>query len=206
VTVVHAARDTSHAHAVRADQGFVRVPRRIRGGRAGLSLVEVMVAMTIMTVAFGMFTSTRISSSRLRTINRDTARATDAAREALETMRNREFRNVYALFNDDPSDDPAGEGTAPGARFTVAGLVGVGGDALVGEIAFPVVDGGLREISELAELGMPRDLDGDSVINDEDRAGDYVILPVRIRVEWKGAFGPRHVTLHTMLTEFTYAR
>ena len=184
----------------------MRLPRRIRGARAGLSLVEVMVAMTIMTVAFGMFTSTRISSSRLRSINRDTARATDAAREVIEAMRNREFRNVYALFNADPDDDPGGAGTAPGARFAVPGLEPVEAGELVGEIAFPVVDGVLRETSDLAELGMPRDLDGDSVIDAEDRAADYVILPVSVRVEWKGAFGPRHVTLHTMLTEFTYAR
>ena len=60
----------------------------------------------------------------------------------------------------------------------------------------------LREDYHDPELGLPRDLNGDSIIDAEDHAEDYILLPVLIRVEWAGRFGPRTYDTHTMLAEF----
>lgn len=61
----------------------------------------------------------------------------------------------------------------------------------------------LREDFVDEELGMPRDLNGDNVIDAEDHSEDYVVLPVRVRMSWKGLGGNRSTQLHTMFTEFT---
>ena len=60
----------------------------------------------------------------------------------------------------------------------------------------------LREDCVYPLLGMPRDLNGDSIIDQADHASDFLILPVQIRIEWEGRVGPQHVDLFTMLTRF----
>jgi len=60
----------------------------------------------------------------------------------------------------------------------------------------------LREDLDLPDLGMPRDLNGDSMIDSANHAEDYILLPVQVRVRWNGAFGERELDLFTMLGEF----
>lgn len=59
----------------------------------------------------------------------------------------------------------------------------------------------LREDFEDEELGLPRDLNGDNILDDLDHADDYLILPVRIRLEWQGVAGTRRFELFTMLCD-----
>lgn len=238
-----------------------------RGGcRAGVSLVEVLVAMTILTIAFGMYASTVFSTKVQRAILRENAIAAEAARNMLEEIADQEFDAIFALYNETPTDDPGGEGTAPGCRFDVPGLDAWdgAGDGWAGEIVFPALREGekpgdrekiqatyeqeladliaqeerdradgtfdpevaaekraeveQRRAADLAGLdarplelredfvdermGMPRDLNGDGLTEEErDCSAAYVILPVRVRVCWEGRFGRREYTLHTMITE-----
>ena len=95
---------------------------------------------------------------------------------------------------------------APGANFAVPELNGLPGDAdgLCGRVIFPTQLVGaveqLREDVIDAELGMPKDLNGDAgVIDALDHAANYRLLPVRVRVEWQGAIGPRRVDIQTIL-------
>ena len=60
----------------------------------------------------------------------------------------------------------------------------------------------VREDLVDAELGLPRDLNGDNVVDDQNHAGDYIILPVCIVVRWQGMFGERSLRMVTMLTDF----
>ncbi len=60
----------------------------------------------------------------------------------------------------------------------------------------------LREDFTSEDLGLPRDLNGDSIIDAEDHSGDYLLLPITIRVEWAGPHGPRSYEVHSMLTRF----
>lgn len=85
-----------------------------------------------------------------------------------------------------------------GAGKLVGSLVGGGG--VLGAVS--VSQWQLREDFVDDELGMPRDLDGDSVVDDANHARNYLILPVRIRLEWEGVFGPRTLDLYTMIGEF----
>jgi len=60
----------------------------------------------------------------------------------------------------------------------------------------------LRENLELPDLGMPRDLTGDFVVDANDHSLDYTILPVAVRLVWDGENGQRQLVLYTLLTEF----
>jgi len=167
-----------------------------------------MVVTLVLGIAFMIFTSTVAGVTRQRMINREIVIASNEARNMVERMRNEEFADVFALFNADPLDDPGGAGTAPGNSFAVDGIQVEAGDpdGFAGEIVFPtieVVPGTfeLREDVVDAELGMPRDLNGDSIIKVDDRSGDYILLPVVVRVRWTGNGGPRQYETISMLCE-----
>lgn len=202
-----------HEHPRATPPGAPRTPtlRRPRAGtrRSGFSMIELLIAMMVMLVAVSMYASTVTSNVRQRIVNHERLVATQAARNMLETLRNQEFTRTWALFNGDPADDPAGEGTAPGQHFDVPGLQAAetDQDGCVGSIVFPALWDGpgsaweLREDVSDAVMGMPRDLNGDSVLDAKDHADDYLILPVRVEIAWEGRAGRREFVLHTMISE-----
>ena len=177
--------------------------RAVHRGRAGFGILEILVAVTVFLVAFGALTTSLVTSSRLVHGNRESTLALEAARSAIARLRGAPFAEVFARFNDDPGDDPEGYGTAPGRSFAVRGLDPRRGDedGLCGEILFPGDALTLREDVEDAGLGMPRDLDGDGAVDEEDHADEYLVLPVRVRVDWRGSSGPRRLELVTTLAE-----
>ena len=72
-------------------------------------------------------------------------------------------------------------------------------DGFVGRILLPERDGALREDASDVELGLPRDLDGDTLVDDLDHRGDYRILPVKVEIAWQSPLGPRRIEMFTML-------
>lgn len=178
-------------------------PRRPRPGRraAGFSMVELMLVLTILTVAVGMLAGTLGSVMRLGPSVRETALAVEAARSAVERMRAAPFGDLFALYNADPGDDPGGAGTAPGAGFAVAGLQARADDpdGLCGEVVLPIAAGALREDLVDVDLGLPRDLDLDGAVDGLDHAGDYEVLPVVVRVRWGGRGAARQVEVFTTI-------
>ncbi len=183
------------------------IPFRNRS-RAGVTLLESVIALGVMTVAVSLFSSMVLSTSRQRVLNHEFPTASEGVRVVLERMRNEDFDQVYALYNSDPLDDPGGAGSAPGNRFAIAGLVALeeAPDGLVGGIQFPtLVAGGLLELREDSvspDIGMPRDLNGDSIVDDEDHADDYTILPIIVRLRWQGRHGARELRMPSVLSEF----
>jgi hypothetical protein len=84
----------------------------------------------------------------------------------------------------------------------VGGMQQVGGGGGGGAVVPPEPEWQLREDFVDAELGMPRDLSGDSIIDEENHSADYLILPIRIRMSWEGVYGNRTLDLYTMVGEF----
>ncbi len=175
--------------------------RRARPSRRGMTLVEVMVALVILTMCVGMLTSTIASTSVQATVNRENAIAVEAARAAIEDMHNVPFEQVFALFNDFPDDDPGGPGTGFGNHFDVIGLDAADDDldGMVGEVILPGADGVLVENEQNDALGLPRDLNGNIQVDEGDRSGDYLVLPVIVRLRWQGRAGVRQFEMATML-------
>ncbi|MBM3991155.1 MAG: hypothetical protein FJ298_09120 [Planctomycetes bacterium] len=172
-----------------------------RCARSGMTLIEVTIAMGVLTVAVFLFTGVVASSSRIGSEKRQQSVAAHAARSILERLRGAAFASVWTSYNAQPLDDPLGAGSAAGANFAVPGLDPRPDDpdGFVGRISLPEQLGALREDADDPELGLPRDLDGDTLVDDEDHRGDYRILPVKVEIAWQSPLGPRRIEMFTML-------
>jgi len=149
------------------------------------------------------FARTLTGSIALGRQNHQTALATAAAQGMVEQLYATDIARIFALYNDEPLDDPDGSGTAPGSRFAAAGLVARPQDGgLQGRIFFPTradSPGVLRENLVDSKLRTPLDVNLDGAVDDLDHAGDYRILPVIVRVAWQDGKDARELTVATTL-------
>ena len=166
-------------------------------------MVEVMVAVLILTVSVYLLSSTITAAIAHTNIKRERGIAVEAAMNMLERMRSERFDELFASYNADPGDDPGGAGTAPGSNFAVVGLSAwdADPDTLPGEVLLPSSTAVLREDSENRHLSLPRDLNADLMIDDQDHALDYVLLPVTVRIAWNGKAGRRSFEMSTMFAK-----
>jgi hypothetical protein len=165
-----------------------------------------MISASILVIGILSLLASVVASLRLVVVNREVAIAHQAARAMCERMQATNFAQIFATYNTDPADDPGGAGVAPGANFAVAGLRAQKGDpdGLPGQIEFPTVPTGgtgvaLCESVVDAGLGMPRDLSGDGGVSAGALVGSYMILPVRVRVRWRGIGGNNSLQITTLL-------
>ena len=176
--------------------------------RAGFSLVEGALAMTLLLVGAGSFSAALVLGVRVSDTNRESVQAQLAARGYLESVQMTTFSEIFATYNDSDADDPGVPGSAPGGSFEVSGLAVRAGDpdGMEGRILFPTIAGDppeiLRESTLDPNLGMPRDLTGEGAIDAADHAADYRLLPVRVVVEWTSSSGSdRSIGFQVMLAE-----
>jgi len=176
--------------------------------RTGFTMLELLIVASVLLLALLLFSQTMGSAMTLTGVNRETGLATEGALESLERMQGTEdFSLVFRLYNANPDDDPEFPGSAPGAGFAVDGLDAADDDpdGLVGEIRFPTAMGPagleLREDVLDENLGMPRDLNGDDLLDGNDHRDDYRLLPVEVTLRWKGKTGIRSFTLQTLLAD-----
>ena len=153
------------------------------------------------------FSQALLGSIVLGQVNHQSSVARRATSDVLEDMNSVPFTEIFARYNATAVDDLAA-GTHLLGAFPVEGLDPVNGDAdgLVGEIVFPTVAvvGGrleLREDAAQGGLGMPKDLNIDGLIDGLDHAVDYKLLPVLVRVRWRGVKGPALIEFKTTLVE-----
>jgi len=185
------------------DPAFPASRRPRRRPRDGFTLIEVTIALVVLVIGVGGALGSISTFAVLEETNRETTVAHLAARRTLEEMRAADFDEVFARYNADNADDPAGV-VSPGASFAVDGLqaTDVDPDGVVGRIVFPVDGGGvLREDLADPGFGLPADLNADGVTDGSDVGASYVALPVRVIVEWRGRAGNRTFELQTLLAD-----
>ncbi len=178
-------------------------PRRLRArSRTGFTLVEIMISLTVLTAAVYLLSSTITATMTHTSKRKERTLAMEAAMNVLERMRAEPFRLLAAKYNSWTKDDPLGTGTAPGHRFDVPGLTPMPENAsgMVGEIIMPTDRAKVREDLSMPTLGLPRDLNGDFVIDNRDHMLDYMILPVVVRIEWQGAAGASELEVTSMFS------
>jgi len=173
-------------------------------GRRGFTLLEVMIALTVVTASMVGLFSTILHLSRMNATNAENLAAMRGAEKMIETMKNTEFGRIFATYNASAADDPPpGPGTAPGPNFDVEGLVPRSDDpdGKCGKILFPTGSGSsqLREDTVDRDLMMPRDLNGNGKIDGADVAATYTLLPVTIQIDWQGIQGHRSWIYRTIL-------
>lgn len=176
---------------------------RTRRARAGFSLIEVMIAGAILAIAASGIASSMVASLALGRVNRETVIAQAAAQKVVEEARGVPFSEAFACYNATAADDAALTVAARGPSFAVRGLEVVPGDAdgMCGQVIFPTIGAPeeLREDVVDAALGMPRDLNSDNGIDTIDHSTNYTLLPLRVRVQWRGVSGVRTFDLETVL-------
>ncbi len=168
-----------------------RAPLRGRIDRtAGFTLADVVVAMLLLTMAAGGLTGAVTHGLRLNRVNEETAAADEAARAMVEQIQATPFDQRFAVHSAQPD-------------FAVPRLnvQKDDEDGMAGKILFPTIDGELREDVVDANLGMPRDLSGDGIQDVQDHSGDYVLLPVTVRIEWTGPSGDRSHQVHLLMVQ-----
>lgn len=175
-----------------------------RRRRAGFTLVEVTLCGAVLLIGALGLVGSITSSAVMGEATREITEAHLAARRVVEDMVRLGAREAFVRYNAEPLDDPGG--FIPGPAFDVPGLSAPADDpdGRVGEIVFPVdpaAPGVVREDLPFDEFGLPRDLDADGVIDGEDHAEDFIVLPVEVRVEWTGSGGRRRLVLETLLWE-----
>ena len=183
-------------------------PHEVRAhSRSGMTLLELMVAFSILFLAVLGFTKVIVFSSTTTGGQREVSIAREAARQTIEMLQAENFEDIFALYNDNPLDDPGGA-TAPGSTIDVPELNSpTDAPGPVGRISFPTIEDAvaglqLREDVQNATLGMPRDLNGDGAVDSLDHADDYALLPVVIRFEWEGKGGRSNLEIKTLLADY----
>jgi len=176
--------------------------------RAAFTLIELLVSFSALLVVLLGFSRMLLSSQMASSTSHEATLAKEAARARVEVLQAQDFASVYKLYNAVAGDDPNGEGTAPGAGFSVRGLEAPLDDAdgLPGQILFPVLNGSLREDVDQPHLfGANLDLNGDGNPggpDNLDHSGDYRILPVVVRIEWRSAGGDGRVEFRSVLGNY----
>lgn len=171
---------------------FPGAPPAPRASReSGIALYELMIAGAVLAIAACGLSVVLVSSLSTSARNREAAQARMATWQLMEQIQSIPVGDVYSTFNLCPEDDPLGEDTAPGGVFMIETKpAAIQVSNMTGEVLFPESEPGvLREDLHDPALGMPRDLNGDGIIDSENHARDYLVLPVRVRVRWRGVSG-----------------
>ncbi len=178
-----------------AGRTFDRAARRRAGIRrkGGFTLLEVTLAMTVLLVGMLAATASTLRMHSLRRVNRERAIAYNSVRTTTERLQSLSARAI---------SEPAGwtasvlasvaNGGEIGSTFDLRELQPRAGAANLGTIE--VVTDETKTDAELgAQLGMPRDLDGDGLATHTDVSADALLLPVIVRARWQGASGNAQV-------------
>jgi type IV pilus modification protein PilV len=188
----------------------------MRRNSAGFSLVEVVIAMSILAIAlFGMI-SVITYSSRNNAVAKERVMATRAAEKQIETMRamasTGTLSAVYSAYKSSMAaatfavyqdNDPSNPTAAPALLPSPAG-----------QISFPVDSNSppwLREDLTGAFLGrydsagnpLNIDMDQSGAVDATDKSASTTLaaLPVKVTVTWKGLAGNGQVILTYVLTK-----
>ncbi len=178
-------------------------PRR---STLGLSMVELMLALTLLAIGMLTVTSsiTRARSARIEADAESTAiHALEQAGAALRSLGVTAAWQRYAPNNLGEPFPAAGCG--PGAPIVAAGLADGDDPSLPASVTVRFFT---DETANVNAFGMPRDLDGDGAISNVNTAalgGDgqllASVLPYQLSLRFRRATGGVHeITWHGMLT------
>lgn len=159
------------------------------GARRGFTLIELAIATSILMIGIVSVLSATSQMHSLRKVNRERTLAQNAVRSMAE--------RIHASshgFSDQPETwaqqvlATYGPGGSGGNTFAVEGLAPEEGAVGVGSIRIGTDE--TDTDAELgADLGMPRDLDGDGDAADADVSATGRILPVVLTLRWRGENG-----------------
>lgn len=161
------------------------------GARGAFTLIELAIATSILMIGIVSVLSASSRMESLRRSNRDRTLAQNAMRSMAERMHASSHR-----FAGDPDTwarqllDTYAAGGSFGDTFQVEGLTAEGADTPVGSIRIGS-DETDDDVELAAQLGMPRDLNGDGDATDTDVSSGARLLPVVLTLRWRGDRRPQ---------------
>lgn len=177
-------------------RGFPSRRRR----RSGAALLETLLGVMVLMVGLGAGVLSLVTSMALARTAREQSLALQAAESVTEALLATPYHEVFVRYNGTTADDPDPlTGPSPGDSFDVDGLTPWDDEDAVGAIFFPGDNVLLLENVDDPVLGMPRDLDLDTLIDNVDHSVNYRVLPVHVRVRWRGGRGEREISIVTTL-------
>ena len=155
-------------------------PSAARPREGGWLLIEIMIALTVLTVGvLGFMTSFQSNFRATRELgHRDMAHV--AMESAIETLRAGTFTNLYSQYQ--------------GALLPAPGLTAPDGTPAVVRVHFDVNEPALP-----AEYGPLDDIDGDGAKTTANAATKYVLLPTRLTLDYQMSYGPEVKVLFIVL-------
>ncbi len=142
-------------------------PGVVEDRRSGFTLLEVTVGIVFLAIAFLGFSTFLIQNEALHEHSAQHAAVSNALRRMAEQIRRASFTEIASSYQ--------------GYSFTVDEVSGVGTVTVFLNEADSSVDA--------AQLGLPRDLDGDGNASTGDVSGGYILLPIKIEATWTGREG-----------------
>ena len=139
---------------------------RMRDRRGGWMLLEVMIALSLLTVGVlgFMFTFQTNFKATQEIGSRDQGH--EALESAVETLRCADFGTLYANYQ--------------GANLPAPGLLGADGNPAVVTVGFDV-----NETTLPAAYGPVTDIDGDGAMKTTNASAGYMILPTCLSLTFK---------------------
>jgi prepilin-type N-terminal cleavage/methylation domain-containing protein len=176
-----------------------------RHSTSGFSLVEVVIAMSILAVAFFGMIATITYTTRSNETTKERLLAMRAAEKQVETMLSGTFSTIYANYVGKQYD-------IEGLPFGWKSELALGRKVMVVEFPTGPLPGGgtglaetktgaFMELTDSAGTAQNLDLNGDTIIADTATANNtYKILPVKITIRYVGVLGQqefvyRHIFL-----------
>jgi len=143
------------------------------------------MAMAMIAVALMALMSSVVSSMTLIEINRQEAIALSAARTKISEIEAYDFDNVFADYK-----------SGAKSTFSIAGISNPPTQQ-VGRVVFPTngsanLDETLSDAS-FSGLNFPRDLNLDGDSSDTNVNASFVILPIKVRIQWESVQGLRTI-------------
>ncbi|MFT5286788.1 MAG: prepilin-type N-terminal cleavage/methylation domain-containing protein [Planctomycetota bacterium] len=172
-----------------------RVVKKRHCRRSGFTLVELSFAMVIMVVALVSVSAATLQSHSLRRTNRERVLANNAVRSIAERIHSLSYRTIEQSPDDWVQEivDTYGPGGTVGNTFNVDELNPPLGAATVGAITI-ITDETTTDADVSANLGLPRDLNGDLDATDTDVTGDARLLPIVITLNYRSGAGTSSIT------------
>ncbi len=160
---------------------------------SGFSLLETVIGMSVMIIGLLAMTSTSVVVHSLDESDKARRLATTAQQAVIDQLNVR----AAALVGDEAGwatalTDSYGDGGTPGSTFAVQGLDPWEGMAQIGSVRV-VTDETITDDELGGPMGMPRDLDGDGLVSNEDVTASATLLPVVLRIRWTGESGDREL-------------
>lgn len=184
----------------------------MRKAARGFTLVEIMIAMSVLTISFLGLVAAILYSTRLNLASKEATQAMRAAEQVLETLEATDFEDIFIRYNriagdNGPYVDPYAGG-APGtfevltSGQIIFGAVPAGQQTLfrpvgpgqrVGRIQFPenaagALDETLYTSLRFEEPPVQRNLNDDPAI-EPDVTATYRLLPVLVTLDFVGVGG-----------------